>query len=845
MKKVLFLLSCTFCAMSLSAANYYKMVNVEIAGTLSSLISTEEKGIVTHLTITGSIDARDVKCMRDDLGMLAVLDIGAANIVAYNGVAGTVAASTSYPAGEMPEYSFKYPVVSAGKYSLTTIVLPISISSIGRWAFAYCNALSGTVTIPNSVTAIGERSFFYCDNITGLTIGNSVVSIGESAFGLCSKVSGTLIIPSSVTTIGNDAFGSCSKLTGLTIGSSVATLGNFAFYSCSELTGNIVIPNSVITIGSNCFSTCLKVTGFTFGNSLLSIGEAAFNNCSGLIGTLTIPNSVTSIGMYAFTECRGITTLILGNSINSFPDACFNNCIGLKRIEVSRTVPATLSYGAFSGVNKATCVLKVPVGTLATYKAAVYWQDFMIIEEVGSKTISLPTAGKLSSLLTADEKSSITNLTITGKIDARDFKCMRDEMSVLSVLDISADTIQAFTGSGGTDPYFDVYPANEIPRYSFSNPNTMTGKNSLTSIKLPSTITSIGEAAFYKCSGWTGNLIIPDLVTSIGNSAFADCRGLNGNLTIGKNVISIGNGAFRDCNSLSGSLIIPSTVSTIGDGAFSGCSEFTGHLSVPNLVTSVGNSAFETCNKLTGLTLGSALTTIGSYAFQSCTGLIGNLIIPNSVTIIKDNGFSNCSGLTGLTLGNGLVTLGENAFYSCMGLTGLLTLPASLTSIGVYSFGDCSGLTELFIPGSLTSISNYAFKNCSALTKISVNRSTPASILANTFANVNKTTCSLVVPVGATTAYKSANYWKDFLNVTEKNFNTSINGISIDGIRIYASHSSIIIEGITKAEKISIFTLDGKLLKQIKSQGAKMTIEVPESGVYLVKVGERMEKIKM
>ena len=845
MKKFLVSISLTLCVISISAVNYYKTVNVEVSGTLSSLISTEEKGIVTHLTVTGNIDARDVKCMRDDLGMLTVLDIGAANIMAYNGVAGTVTASTSYPADEMPEYSFKYPVVSAGKYSLTTIVLPISITTIGRWAFAYCNALSGVVTIPNSVTSIGERSFFYCDNISGLTIGNSVVSIGESAFGLCNKISGSLIIPSSVTTIGNDAFGSCSKLTGLNIGNSVAVLGNSAFMSCSELTGNITIPNSVTSIGANCFSACRKVTGFTLGSSLLSIGEAAFNSCSGLIGTLTIPNSVTSIGLYAFTECRGISTLILGNSINSFPDACFNNCVGLSKIEVSRTVPAALNYGAFSGVNKATCVLKVPFGTLPAYKAAVYWQDFLLMEEIGSKTIRLSAAGTLSTRLTADEKMTTTNLTVIGKIDARDIKCMRDEMTVLSVLDMSADTIQAFIGSGGTDPYFDVYSANEMPRYSFSNPNTMTGKNTLTSIKLPTTITSIGEAAFYKCGGWTGNLVIPALITTIGNSAFAECRGLNGNLTIGNNVITIGNGAFRDCNGLTGRLILPNALTTIGDGAFSGCSEFTGYLSIPSLVTSIGNSAFETCNKLTSIALGSELQTIGSYAFQSCTGLTGNLIIPNSVRNINDNGFASCSGLTGISFGNNLLSIGENAFYNCTGLTGLLILPEALTSLGIYAFGDCSGLTELYISGSLASIGNNAFKNCSALAKISVNCISPPSILANTFANVNKTTCALVVPVGASTAYKAADYWKDFLNVSEKNFNTFINDISIESIRIYSTKSSIVIEGTKNAEKINIFTLEGKFLKQIKSQGTKIIIDMPESGVYLVKVGKRIEKIKM
>jgi len=78
--------------------------------------------------------------------------------------------------------SFQYPNLNAGHYSLQTIILPDNLTSVGKFAFAYCSALKGTVKIPDSVTVIGERAFYYCDNLAGLTLGNSLIDIAAGAF---------------------------------------------------------------------------------------------------------------------------------------------------------------------------------------------------------------------------------------------------------------------------------------------------------------------------------------------------------------------------------------------------------------------------------------------------------------------------------------------------------------------------------------------------------------------------------------------------------------------------------------------------------------------------------------
>ena len=104
-------------------------------------------------------------------------------------------------------------------------------------------------------------------------------------------------------------------------------------------------------------------------------------------------------------------------------------------------------------------------------------------------------------------------------------------------------------------------------------------------------VTSIGEEAFYDCSGLT-SVTIPNSVTSIGKEAFSYCKGLT-SVTIGNSVTSIGDYAFQSCSGLT-SVTIPNSVTSIGGSAFSNCSGLTS-VTIPNSVTSIGIYAFYRC----------------------------------------------------------------------------------------------------------------------------------------------------------------------------------------------------------------------------------------------------------
>ena len=148
-------------------------------------------------------------------------------------------------------------------------------------------------------------------------------------------------------------------------------------------------------------------------------------------------------------------------------------------------------------------------------------------------------------------------------------------------------------------------------------------------------VTSIGNEAFYECSGLT-SITISNSVTSIGEEAFYECSGLT-SVTIGNSVESIGRWAFTNCSGLT-SVTIPNSVTSIGYGAFAGCSGLTS-VTIPNSVTSIGDGAFSSCSGLTSVTIGNSVESIRKHAFGWCSKLQDVYCYAENVPFAESNAF--------------------------------------------------------------------------------------------------------------------------------------------------------------------------------------------------------------
>lgn len=396
-----------------------------------------------------------------------------------------------------------------------------------------------------------------------------VTSIGNYAFSNCGNLT-SINLPIFVTSIGYGAFYGCSGLTGcITIPNSVIVIDSFAFYNCIGFTGSLTIPDSVTTIGSCAFSGCTGFVGFlTIGNSVTSIGSDAFYNCSGFIGNLTIGNSVTTIGQRAFGNCSGFTgDLIIGNSVTSIEYRAFYGCSGfMGNLTIGNSV-TTIGYGAFSDCSGFTGNLVIPNSvTTIGYEAFSNCSGF-------TGTLTIP-----NSLATISEHAFYN---CTGFTEVR--------YNATNCANAYSNT-QPFLGCNGTLVIGDN--VERIPDYMF-NSASFTG-----SLIIGNSVTTIGQYAFYGCSGFTGSLTIPNSVTTIGNFAFSNCSGFTGSLNISNSLTSIGQGTFKNCSGFTDNLTIPNSLTTIGHNVFNGCCGLTA-LIIPNSVTEIGNYTFSGCSGIT------------------------------------------------------------------------------------------------------------------------------------------------------------------------------------------------------------------------------------------------------
>lgn len=490
------------------------------------------------------------------------------------------------------------------------------------------------------------------------------------------------------------------------------------------------------------------------------------------------------------------------------------------------------------------------------------------------------SAGGLYAALTSNQLKTTTTLTITGTIDARDFRIMRDSMPDLTTIDLSGVSIASYTGIEGTAGSDNItYAAHEIPKYAFFFLSKWEGKESLTSVILPPTLTSIGYWAFVDTPNLS--ITIPASVTYIEDQAFSS-SGFISVESANPDFSSLNGGLFNKDQTLlmhvpmhNTNYTIPSTVDTIGVAVFV-YNEMT-TINIPTSVKVIEKYAFEYCSGLTTITFPEGIQSIGDWAVADCKNLT-TVTLPSTLEYIHycafvDNPklsafsvaannpyFSVNDGVlfnknqtdlvffpdgktTDYQIPDGTTTIDTAAFEASQTLQSV-KIPSSVTTLEQEAFANCTGLTSVTIPSSVTAMGKYEFFDCTGLTSINANATDPIPLGADdsTFVYVDKTNCTLYVPTGSKTKYETANQWKDFTNIVEHTVSATTKIIA-SSIKVFVQNNLIVVEGAPTGETITVYNLSGiKLYSQIAA-GETMTFHISTAGVYIVTVGDQSFKV--
>ena len=371
--------------------------------------------------------------------------------------------------------------------SLSSVVIPSSVTSIAKGAFKGCKSLS-SINIPDSVTSIGDGAFKDCESLTSINLPESVVSIGESAFEDCKNLS-SINIPNSVTSIGENAFEDCESLTSISIPNGVTSIETGTFDGCVSLT-SISIPSSVTSIRIAAFAACKSLTSINIPSSVFSIWSRAFAYCNSLT-SITIPKSVTSIDSEAFRDCDSATIYCEASSKPSGWDSLWN----------FSNLPVVWSYTGEFGITQEG--LKYAISK----------------DNDGNEYISIIGYEGYNEYLFVPETILVENKNIPVKfISESAFKGCESLTNL-----IIPDSVSSI----GDGAFEDCYK--------------------LRFITIPGSVTSIGIGAFENCTSLSC-IILPRSVTSIGKRAFEHCTSLT-SITIPESVTFIGGDAFSRCDS--------------------------------------------------------------------------------------------------------------------------------------------------------------------------------------------------------------------------------------------------------------------------------------------------------
>ena len=418
---------------------------------------------------------------------------------------------------------------------------------------------SPVVNVPSEingkrVTEIKGAFSMTCVDIREVFIPEGVTTIGSQAF-LYRTTLERVVLPSTLVKISSFAFQGCTHLADITLPDGLTTLERYAFAHCDSLK-SVKIPDGVAEIPNAAFVHCSSLEHVTLGKNLKAIRSEAFSFCPAL-KEIDIPEGVTLIEYHAF-RCARLSRLTLPSSIaeikgSAFMEAEINTVITTTLDNITEPLPyevfcpllVTLAEKHAQG---ATCeadtrLFSTMVGESPQFAHVLFQStpsvlslalELSLVSRVSAEYLLRLTEESASPMRFAlleylertRENDAFSSLSLDGKEDTElsleqalldwDFTPVENGLSLTKYHGISRDVVIPSKIDGKSVTELDM---------TFSMMNSDVNTYEITSIKIPPTVTIIGDKTFSGCEK-LASIDIPDSVVKIGSSAFFRCVAL-------------------------------------------------------------------------------------------------------------------------------------------------------------------------------------------------------------------------------------------------------------------------------------------------------------------------------
>ena len=601
------------------------------------------------------------------------------------------------------------------------------------------NALCGyagdadELTLPESYNGenyvIGTNAFRWYTTLTSISIPSGVTKIGERAFDNCSSLT-YISIPESITEISNDAFKGCEKLSCININSVEAW--------CKIKFGSIPFSNS-LSPNKDLYINGEKVANLVIPEGVTQIGDYAFYYFRGL-ASITIPESVEYIGKYAFFSCSSLTSINIPNNLTQISDATFMHCKSLTSVTIPKSVTS--------------------IGSRAFYNCSALISISIPNSVTEIKDGAFEGCTRLSTVINMSPLNFTKGSTDYGYVAYYATQVLNNASEVDGYLFGTYDGRNFLGGYLGNESEL-ILPENfngeryEIANYAFYS------RTNLTSIIIPEGVTGIGNYAFYGCE---------NLKTVINFSTLNFKKGDSNNYGYvayyADKVINAPNGS-KEGDYVYGIFDGQNTLCAyIGDAS---------ELSLPENYNGeayvIGQSVFLNYGNLTSITIPDSVIGIGNSAFYGCSGLNSVYInrLESWCQIQFENEYSNP-----LFPAESLYLNGEKVTH--------LVIPNSVTQVEKYAFCGWNDLNSVTIHKGVTQIGEDAFNYCNNLQSVYCHAKSAPSASKNVFLESCITNATLYIPKGTLQSYQTNNPWKNFGKIVESLSNKYIVTYFLDGL---------------------------------------------------------------